>query len=615
MSSQLDRRITQIVQRVVDEAPLPPAMPDPGLGRRARFASVPNWVAAVAAAAVIALAVVVPTWLLGTDGPDVGSDDVPPPPETAEPVDDVAVAPGGTDATVGVTVQGVTGHTGHELAGVLYAGGELTDLDADALGGFWAVIDDADFTTTEVLRTPADDYLGRFPFVTDTALTVEPGTYTLVVWVDHSLGGFDRWVPVNSDGRGLYGCHHTFDVAGDTETAITIPANLEPDGWNVECTTGAVTPGTDAAAAVAPPDVTRMDTTMPPASGVAAGQTVAVTVSGVSGRTGDEFAVVMYEGSDLAELEDEALGGFWAVISSDDESLTEIIRQPGDFGVGWFPYVTDNALTVEPGTYTLVLWVDETLTPSSRWVPVNSYRPGDPLVEGQDLYSCHMTFEVGTDLQTDVTVPADLHHNGWNVDCVTGAVTPGTDAAAAVAPPEDMWVEDVWADLPDAMDPVTGVDAGPTVGVTVEGVTGHTGHELAGVLYAGGELTDLDADALGGFWAVIDDADFTTTEVLRTPADDYLGRFPFVTDTDLTLEPGTYTLVVWVDHSLGGFERWVPVNSDGRGLYGCHHTFDVTGDTETAITIPANLEPDGWNVECTTGAVTPGTDAAAAVAP
>ncbi len=345
----------------------------------------------------------------------------------------------GLDAgrSVRVTVSGVTDHAGHELAGVLYAGGELLDLDDDALGGFWAAIDGDDFTTTEVIRAPSADLVGRFPFVSDEAVTVDPGTYTLVVWVDHGLGGFERWVPVNSDGRGLFGCHYSFDVGTESQTAITVPANLRPDGWNVDCVTGAVTPGTDAAAAVAPPDLDPWEhrpTTMGPVTGLDQGPSLRVTVSGVSGRLGDEFAAVLYEGGDLSDLDREALGGFWAVISSDDQTLAEVVRRPGELGVGPFPYLSDEALTVGPGTYTLVLWVDETLDPVSRWVPINTYVPGDPLTEGMDLYSCHMVVDVGDDPLTDVEVPANLQHNGWNVDCVTGRVIPGTDAASAVSP-------------------------------------------------------------------------------------------------------------------------------------------------------------------------------------
>ena len=89
-------------------------------------------------------------------------------------------------------------------------------------------------------------------FLASAVLAIAAGA--LVVWVDHALGGFDRWVPVNSDGRGLYGCHQTFEVGTDTRRSVTVRPDLRPDGWNVDCVTGAVTPGTDGAAAVAPPE-------------------------------------------------------------------------------------------------------------------------------------------------------------------------------------------------------------------------------------------------------------------------------------------------------------------------------------------------------------------------
>jgi len=171
----------------------------------------------------------------------------------AEPQPVPPVVGVGDGQTVSITVFDVSGHAGEELAGVLYAGGELTDLDRDALGGFWSVVDSNDFTTTEVAREPGEPGMGSFPHVTDQALTVAPGMYTLVVWLDVGLGGFDRWVPVNSDGMGLYGCQTVFEVGGDTQTDVVVPANLVPDGWNTDCSTGEAIPETDAAAAVAPP--------------------------------------------------------------------------------------------------------------------------------------------------------------------------------------------------------------------------------------------------------------------------------------------------------------------------------------------------------------------------
>lgn len=148
------------------------------------------------------------------------------------------VPPGvGDGQTVSVTVSGVSGHSGDDLAVVLYGGGELTDLDRDALGGFWSVISGDDFTTTEVVRKLGDLGVGRFPFVSDQALTVAPGRYTLVVWVDDALSPASRWVPINTDGQGLFGCQMVFEVGADAQTGVAVTANLQPDGWNVDCAT------------------------------------------------------------------------------------------------------------------------------------------------------------------------------------------------------------------------------------------------------------------------------------------------------------------------------------------------------------------------------------------
>lgn len=210
-----------------------------------------------------------------------------------------------------------------------------------------------------------------------------------------------------------------------------------------------------------------------------------------------------------------------------------------------------------------------------------------------------------------VATPADTQDPA--LAPTTGATIPGTDAASAVTPSERTeWPE---VELPTAMPPVSGVGDGQTVSVTVSGVSGRTGHDLAGVLYEGGELIDLDRDPLGGFWSVITDDDFTTTEVMRQPGEVGMGRFPFITDEALAVEPGTYTLVIWVDHALNPVTRWVPINTDGQGLYGCHVAFEVGNDTKTDVDVPANLHPDGWNTNCTTGATIPRTNAASAVTP
>jgi hypothetical protein len=177
---------------------------------------------------------------------------------TATSVSEPQVAPPvvgvGDGQTVSVTVSDVSGYANYELAGVLYAGGDLTDLDRDAVGGFWSVVDGDPFTTTEVVREPGEEGVGWFPYVTDQALAVTPDTYTLVVWVDTGLGPVSRWVPLNSDGAGLHGCQTVFDVGDAAQTDIIVPANLVSNGWNTDCTTGIPIPGTDADTAVTPPD-------------------------------------------------------------------------------------------------------------------------------------------------------------------------------------------------------------------------------------------------------------------------------------------------------------------------------------------------------------------------
>ncbi len=166
-------------------------------------------------------------------------------------------------------------------------------------------------------------------------------------------------------------------------------------------------------------------------------QTVSITVSGVSGHTGDDLAGVLYEGGELTDLEREVVGGFWSVVTSDTFTVTEVIRERGELGAGAFPFVTDAALEVEPGTYTLVVWVDTRLNPASRRVPVNT--------DGMGLYGCQMVFEVGNEAHTEVLVPVDLQPDGWYVDCTTGAAIPGTesiDPVAPLTPSEETWIEE-----------------------------------------------------------------------------------------------------------------------------------------------------------------------------
>ena len=392
--------------RVTPVVPLDRQMRPPAASRRA-------WPAAVAGAVLILILVGGVAWLSQRGG-DLDPAEEPTEttiPETTIPVTTVPqTLDTGDGQTVSVTVSGVSGHTGHDLAGVLYEGGELTDLDRDVVGGFWSVISGDDFTTTEVVREPGELGVGLFPFVSAEALTAEPGTYTLVVWVDTALNPVDRRVPINTDGQGLLGCQVVFEVGDDAQTDVFVSAGLQPDGWNINCTTGLAIPGTDSTDAVTP-SMPSSAMSMPPVSGVGDGQTVSVTVSGVSGHAGHDLAGVLYEGGELTDLDRDAVGGFWSVISGDEFTTTEVVREPEALGVGRFPFVSTEALTVEPGTYTLVVWEDHALNPESRWVPINT--------DGQGLFGCQVVFEVGDDARTDVVVSGDLQPDGWNINCTT----------------------------------------------------------------------------------------------------------------------------------------------------------------------------------------------------
>jgi hypothetical protein len=170
---------------------------------------------------------------------------------TGAPVEQVAVTTQATlgttnGRTVSVTISGLEGLGGQALAGVLYEGDDLSlsvnpwnqtaESQQEAEGGFDLTIGSDDFTTTQLVRQPAGGQVGPFPYVTADAVTVEPGVYTLVLWADYGLSPISRWVPVNSDGQGLTGCQHVFEVGADDPTEVLVGGELSPDGWDVACT-------------------------------------------------------------------------------------------------------------------------------------------------------------------------------------------------------------------------------------------------------------------------------------------------------------------------------------------------------------------------------------------
>ena len=54
--------------------------------------------------------------------------------------------------------------------------------------------------------------------------------------MDYGLSPVSRWVPINTDGMGLFGCQTVFEVGDDAQTDIVVSADLQPDGWDVVCT-------------------------------------------------------------------------------------------------------------------------------------------------------------------------------------------------------------------------------------------------------------------------------------------------------------------------------------------------------------------------------------------
>ena len=147
------------------------------------------------------------------------------------PNSDVAQVP------VTITISGLEGAMGHYLAGVLYSGGGVIDPDGRVLGGVATVVTSDPFTADLDVRVgdegfpDAQDDCGAgktsvpsdcilFPYLTDDPQKVDPGTYTLQLWLrPTTIGPYSRWVP--SQQPGLIGCVTTFEV-GATSGGVTV---------------------------------------------------------------------------------------------------------------------------------------------------------------------------------------------------------------------------------------------------------------------------------------------------------------------------------------------------------------------------------------------------------
>jgi hypothetical protein len=148
--------------------------------------------------------------------------------------------------------------------------------------------------------------------------------------------------------------------------------------------------------------------------------TVTVTVTDIEDAVGYDLAGVLFEGDDT--LIANIVGGFGVAVDADPFSTTQVVRapqyDPGDFpadfdyGADW-PFVTDEPVTVGPGTYSLQLWLGEPpLCCFSDFVPADS----------PSLSGCVTVFTVEEGEQVDITVSGIPPRGGQGPggECPTG---------------------------------------------------------------------------------------------------------------------------------------------------------------------------------------------------
>jgi len=129
--------------------------------------------------------------------------------------------------------------------------------------------------------------------------------------------------------------------------------------------------------------------------------TVTVTVTNIENAVGYDLAGVLHKGDGL-ELR-TAIGGFGATVEADPFSTTQVVRAPQpDLDIDNFrpesawPYVTDEPLMLEPGTYRLQLWLGEPplCCYDWPWLPAGS----------STLTGCTTLITVKEDEQVNITV-------------------------------------------------------------------------------------------------------------------------------------------------------------------------------------------------------------------
>lgn len=210
---------------------------------------------------------------------------------------------------------------------------------------------------------------------------------------------------------------------------------------------------------------------------------------------------------------------------------------------------------------------------------------------------------------SDTTTPAGQIANPASVFCVEqgGTVEIVDDAIGQVGYcnlPDGTRVEE-WEYYRSQSAGTIDADAAPVpVTISISGLESAMGHFLAGVLFVGEGTTNPDERVVGGIATVVTSDPFTADLELKVGDDQFPAAqddcgagdksvpsdcilFPYLTDEQQVVDPGTYTLQLWLSPTtIGPSSRWVP--DQQAGLVGCVTTFDVgaTGGGVTVTGIP-----------------------------
>ena len=117
--------------------------------------------------------------------------------------------------TVQVTLEGIEGVNGWDLAGLLYG----TTAYNDIVGGFITTADSDPFTTTQAITpTPLFSNEPR----SEEAVVLEPGTYYLMLFAGPDLVGSNEWYPVGRQDTSVEACSIALQIEEGEGTAIAV---------------------------------------------------------------------------------------------------------------------------------------------------------------------------------------------------------------------------------------------------------------------------------------------------------------------------------------------------------------------------------------------------------